>query len=99
MKRQNITIISLAVSAFVLMAALVFVQWFTTPQAVVAGSMEARGGDYVATVANIASDVQGLFLLDARSRTLGIYFYDNNSKRVELMSSFPISEVEQMPAR
>jgi hypothetical protein len=99
MKRQNITIISLSASAIILLVVLVLVQWFAVPQTVVAGSMEARGGDYVATVANIASDVQGLFLLDARSRTVGIYFYDNNTKRVELMSSFPISEVEQVPTR
>ena len=99
MKRQNITIISLASSAFIMLIALVLVQWLAAPQVVVAGSMEARGGDYVATVANIASDVQGLFLLDARSRTMGIYFYDNSTKRVELMSTFPISDVEQLPAR
>ena len=95
MDRKNITIITLTTTAVILLAALVFVQMFNSPNVVVAGSMEARGGDYVATMGKIASDVEALFLLDARSRNMGIYYYDNNSKRIELYQVLPLAQIER----
>jgi hypothetical protein len=98
MDRKNITIVSLASSAVILLALLVFLQMFNSPNVVVAGSMEARGGDYIATMGKIASDAEALFLLDSRSRNIGIYYYDNNSKRIELYNIVPLSQIERTPS-
>lgn len=99
MDRKNLTIASLAASAFILLVALVLLQMFNSQNVVVAGSMEARGGDYVATMGKIASDAEALFLLDARSRNMGVYYYDNNTKRVELYQITPVSQLDRAAGR
>jgi hypothetical protein len=99
MDRKNITIVSLSATAVILLVLLVLFQWFNTPKVVFAGSMEARGGDYVATMSKIASDVEAMYLLDARSRTMGIYLYDNNTKQVELRRTIVLSQSETIAPR
>jgi hypothetical protein len=99
MDRKNITIVTLVSSAFVLLVALVLLQMFNSPNIVQAGSMEARGGDYVATMGKIATDSEALFLLDARSKNMGIYYYDNSSKRVELFQVVPVGQGEMTQTR
>ncbi len=99
MDRKNITIISLVATAFALMILLVLIQLYTKPQVVMAGGMQARGGDYCATISQTASDEEALWVLDSRSKTVGIYQYDNNTRRIELRKTFPIAQLEQIPPR
>jgi len=93
MDRKNILIASLSTSALVLIALLVLIQVFTSPQPAMAIGQE-KGGDYAVTLARMANGEEALWVLDARSRNVGIYQYDTQTRRVELRRTFPLAQAQ-----
>ncbi|MFA5863268.1 MAG: hypothetical protein WC975_01120 [Phycisphaerae bacterium] len=90
MDRKNILILSLSASAFALLLLLVLLQLVSSPQQALAAGQQ-NGGDYILTTARTVSGEDSLWVLDGRSRNVGIYQYDNNLKRLELRRVFPVA--------
>jgi hypothetical protein len=98
MDRKNILIVGLSFSAVILLIALVVIQLFTVPQVVMAGG-QVTGGDYIITSAKTASGEEAVWIMDSRSRNIGVYQFDNSTRRLELRRIFPISQTEQALGR
>ncbi len=98
MDRKNILIASLSTSALILMAVLVLIQIFAVPQPVMAVGQE-KGGDYAVTISRMANGEEALWVLDARTQTMGIYQYDTSTRRVEVRRVFPLAQAQVAPAR
>ncbi len=93
MNGKNITIICLFISSLILLTLLTITQIFISPTPVFAGSMQASGGDYIATIARTSQGEEVLWLLDCRTKTIGIYQYDNSSRMLELRTTFTVKEL------
>ncbi len=93
MKGKDITIICLFASSLILLTLLTLTQLFVTPKPVFAGSMQASGGDYIATIARVTEGEEALWVLDCRTKTVGIYQYDNGSRSLELRTTFTVKEL------
>ncbi len=93
MNGKNITVICLFGSSLILLTLLTIVQVFVTPPVVFAGSMQASGGDYIATIARTSDAEEVLWILDCRTKTIGIYQYDNTTRRLELRTTFTVKEL------
>lgn len=87
---HNIPIFALTGSALVLLVALCLVYLAGSPPPAQAGSMQASGGDYTMTISQVSTGEEALWILDSRSRTVGIYQYDNNEKQLMLRRIFPL---------
>ncbi len=93
MNGKNITIICLFASSLILLTLLTITQMFVAPTPVFAGSMQASGGDYIATISRVTQGAEALWVLDCRTKTVGIYQYDNGSRSLELRTTFTIKEL------
>lgn len=92
--KDNTLIMVLICSAVVLLVVLCLVTLNSGPQIAVAGSMQDRGGDYSITVARLSQGQETVWVLDCRNETVGVYLYDNGSRRLELQRRFPLSTVQ-----
>ncbi len=98
MERKNILIAGLSASAFILLVALALIQLLSSPQVVLAGG-QVTGGDYIVTSAKTASGEEAVWIMDTRSRNIGVYQFDNSTRRLELRRIYPIPQTEQIPTR
>lgn len=98
MDRKNIFIAGLSASAFILLVALTLIQLFSNPQVVVA-SGQVTGGDYIITSAKTANGEEAMWIMDTRSRNIGVYQFDNSSRRLELRRIYPMIQTEQLMTR
>jgi hypothetical protein len=98
MDRKNILIAGLSFSAVILLIALVVIQLFTAPQVVMAGG-QVTGGDYIITSAKTASGEEAVWIMDSRSRNIGVYQFDNSTPRLELRRIVAITQFEQIAAQ
>jgi secreted trypsin-like serine protease len=98
MDRKNIVIAGLSASAFLLLIVLTVIQLFSAPQVVLAGG-QVTGGDYIVTSAKTANDEDAIWVMDTRSRNIGIYQFDNSSRRLELRKLYSIAQTEQLLTR
>ncbi|NLX04677.1 MAG: hypothetical protein GXY33_06000 [Phycisphaerae bacterium] len=90
--KQTKLIIALLCSALLMtMALLVLDRGMLTSEAL-AGSMQDRGGDYAITMARQTDSQEAVWVMDARSRTIGVYMYDVTSKRLELLKTLVLAE-------
>lgn len=93
MDKKKVIIASLFASSLILLTLLTVVHLFVSPQIVIAGSMQDRGGDYIATVSSVSSDEDVLWVLDCRTKTAGIYQYDPGSRMLELRTSLTVRQL------
>jgi hypothetical protein len=98
MDRKNVLIAGFSASAFILLVALILIQLFSAPQIVLAGG-QVTGGDYIITSAKTTSGEEAIWIMDTRSRNIGIYQFDNTTRRLELRRIYPILQTEQIPNR
>jgi hypothetical protein len=98
MDRKNIMIAGLSATAFALLLVLVLIQLFTAPQAVWAGG-QVTGGDYIITTGKTASGEETVWIMDSRSQNIGVYQFDNTTRRLELRRILPVAQAAQIPAR
>ncbi len=92
MVKKDYFIIGLLASAVILLT-LLFVFESGKPQIVYAGSMQGRGGDYIATISRASATEEVLWVLDCRNKTAGIYQYDPGSRTVELRAVLRVREL------
>jgi hypothetical protein len=88
MDRTNKAIIALTAISVILLAVFVFVHLNAVPVSI-AGSMQASGGDYHACMVRTMTEDEAIWILDTRSKNIGIYQYDNAARRLELRRVFP----------
>lgn len=88
MDRKNTLILGLTASAMVLMGLLALIQLFYIPQNTFAVGQQ-NGGDYVVTTSRTANGEEALWVLDARTRNIGIYQYDNSLRQLVLRGVYP----------
>lgn len=98
MDRKNILIAGLSASAFILLVILTLIQLFAAPQVVLAGG-QVTGGDYIITTSKTVNGEEAIWIMDSRSRNIGVYQFDNSTRRLELRRIVPITQTEQMPTR
>ncbi len=83
MNNQNFAIGILSVTAVILLVGLV-VMGTLTQQQVRASGMNDRSGDYVLLTSEWRSGRELLWVLDARSEVLGMYYFDPQVARLGL---------------
>jgi len=93
-EKLNTSIIALAASALVLAVILAVIHLAVLPRTAVADNVQSSGGDYNMVAARVTTGDEAVWVLDARSRTVGIYQYDNNSQSLELRRTFSLQAVE-----
>ncbi len=91
-KKENMTIMMLICSAVVMLVVLTIVN-LAGPQDAFAGAMQAQGGDYRATIASLSDGQDTLWILDCRSKVMGIYLYDTKDDRLELKQTTTIQQL------
>ena len=92
-RNPNTTIMILTCTALALVAILALMNSTTTPSDVFAGSMQESGGDYIVTAAQLSADQEAVWVLDARSKMIGIYQYDVSTGKLELRRTLSLDAV------
>ena len=90
---QTPTIMILMITALALVAVLALMNSTGGPADVWAGGTQESGGDYIVTVAQLSSGQQAVWILDARSRMIGIYQYDVSTERLELRRTLSLETI------
>ena len=92
MDSKNILIVILTVSAVGLAIVLAILTVFSPAVARAGG--QVTGGDYVVTTAKLTTGGDAVWILDSRSRNVGVYQYDLATKRVELRRVIPVAQLQ-----
>ncbi len=90
MKRTNLSIIILSITAALMLAAHIFIP--TTAKA----EMAVKDRDYQVVTARVQSGGDGLYILDNRTAQLAVFTYDPTSRAVRPRQVRPISDAFNM---
>lgn len=91
MNNQNFTIGILTVTATILLVGLLLLGTMSQQEARAYAQID-RGGDYVMLTAQWRGDRELLWVFDARSQALGLYYFDPRAARLELIDVIPMRE-------
>ncbi len=83
MNNENLAIGILTVTATILLVGLLLIG--TVGQEAKAGSQHDRGGDYIMLASQWRGERELLWVLDGRSEALGVYYFEPQRARLELV--------------
>jgi len=86
MKKQNLFIAILSITALALLAA----NWFSTSPALASESVKDR--DYQVVTARVQTGGDAVYILDNRTGMIGVFTYDPNARRLTGRMSRPIMD-------
>jgi len=86
---QNLVIGVLSVTATILLVGLILMGTFGQQQAK-GFAHQDRGGDYVMLTSQWRGERELLWILDARSENIGMYYFDPQRARLELIEVEPL---------
>jgi hypothetical protein len=91
MDSKNLTIGVLSVTATILLVGVILMSTVGQQPAMGYGQVD-RGGDYVLLTSQWRTEHELLWVLDGRSRALGMYFFDPRRSRLELVATLDLTE-------
>ena len=91
MNNQNFTIGVLTVTATILLVGVILMGTIGQQRAQAFSQID-RGGDYVMVTSQWRSQHELLWVLDARSQVLGLYFFEPRRARLELVDTMALGE-------
>jgi hypothetical protein len=86
MNNQNLAIGILSVTATILLVGLILLGTMTQQEAKGFAQID-RGGDYIMLTSQFRSSKELLWILDARSQIMGMYYFDPQRVRLELVGT------------
>lgn len=91
MNNQNVTIGVLTVTATILLVGLLLMGMIGQQEARAFAQID-RGGDYILVTSQWRADREVLWVFDARSQVLGLYYFDPRTTRLDLIDVLPMRE-------
>ncbi len=90
MNQQNFTIGILTVTATILLVGILLMGTLTPREAQAFGQAD-RGGDYVMLTSQWRLSDEVLWILDGRSQVLGLYYFQPDRARLELVDTIQLA--------
>lgn len=91
MDSKNLTIGVLSVTATILLVGVILMGTVGQQPAMGYGQLD-RGGDYLLLTSQWRTEHELLWVLDGRSRTLGMYYFEPRRSRLELVGTIDLAE-------
>jgi hypothetical protein len=88
-QNQNLAIAVLTVTATILLVGVLLLGTLSQQQAQAASQVD-RGGDYVLLTSQWRTQYELLWVLDARSQVLGMYYFAPRAARLELIDTIDL---------